>query len=185
MISRGLLSLTTVNNHSTGLPPQEKHPPSWGVSLWRHPATIGPSAGYLKKPSATSQVARAKFSFTIFSVTTAGTMTSMPSWQVSLIFSKTRGFCMTTTERNTRQNSTYLYISIHICSYLVSLTSNSISSLRKRENWSGNRTSKGCIEEPSVTWKLLRGLEVTNYGASCIYMIYCILYIYICCTSHI
>lgn len=103
----------------------------------------------------------------------------MPSWQVSLM-KQNQGFAWPQLNVTcSKIQHIYIFTSIHICSYLVSLTSNSISSLRKRENWSGNRTSKGCIEEPSVTWKLLRGLEITNYGASCIYMIYCILYIYI------
>lgn len=111
MISRGLLSLfTTVNNHWSGLPPQEKHPPSWDTSLWRHPATIG----YLKKTTATSQVARAKFSFTIFNVTTAGTVTSMPSWQVSLM-KQNQGFAWPQlNETCSKIQHIYIFTSIHI-----------------------------------------------------------------------
>ena len=203
MISGGLLlPFNTVNTYwRVFLLHQEKHPPSWGPEKWCISGFTVATGDLLTRRVLPG--ARARFSFTIFNVTTAGTVTSMPSWHeideqnegsmMHMLFK--RCFWRYVMDDHNWMNIyywTYLFMSIHICSYLVSLSSNSISSflpqwfrLLVEKTWklpaiiAPQRVASRSHRSPEKSSRL-GDHELQPYGVSHIIYIRCTSHIYIC-----
>ena len=184
---------------------KKKHPPSWGPEKWCISGFTVATGDLLTRRVLPG--ARARFSFTIFNVTTAGTVTSMPSWheideqnEGSMMHMLFKRWPWRYVMDDHNWMNIYIYIYEHIYSFLfisvhiwypyhpipfLHFFHNDFGySLRKRENCPQSSHLKGLHRGAIGHLKNLRGLEITNSSLMRFHILFIyvahLIYIYIC-----